>query len=62
MSSRNPKSQARIEAMVWYAALGLRRVTNAQVNEFFKWRDDPINNEAYEELEQEARFGPRTIH
>lgn len=62
MSGHDPKVQARAEAMVWFAALGLRRVTNDQVREFFKWRENPTNNEAYEELEREARYGPRTLH
>lgn len=62
MSSHGPTTKARMEAMVWFAALGLRSVTNDQVRDFFQWRKDPANNAAYEELEQEARYGPRTVH
>lgn len=62
VSGHDPKAQARIEAMVWFATLGLRSVTNDQVREFFRWRRDPANNAAYEELELEARYGPRTLH
>ena len=62
MSSHGPKTTVRKEAVVWFAALRLRGVTNDQRREFFWWRDDPSNNEAFEELEREARYGPRTVH
>ena len=62
MSSRDPKTQARVEAVVWFATLGLRRVTNEQVRKFSRWRENPTNDAVYRELEREARQGPRTLH
>ena len=62
MNSHNPRTQARIEAIVWFAALALRRVTTDQLRQYATWIEDPANRTAYAELVREARYGPRVIH
>lgn len=61
MSSRNPKAQAEIEAIFWFAAFAFRRFTPDQVRQYVTWSECPANRVAYAELVREAQCGPRVI-
>lgn len=43
--------RAREEAAAWYAKLSSGRVSNADLNEFFDWRSDTLNDAAYTRIE-----------
>lgn len=43
---------ADIEAAAWHARLGVRSVTTQTIEEFFAWRADQANAEAYRRVEQ----------
>lgn len=47
--SRATKADA--EAAAWHTRLGSRSVTTAAIEEFYDWRSDPVNAEAYRKVE-----------
>jgi len=51
MSDPQRTAKADAEAAAWHTHLGNRSVTSEAVHEFFDWRRDPVNAEAYGKVE-----------
>lgn len=53
MSNPNKRVEtAELEAARWHARLGESRVSADTVTDFFAWRKDPVNADAYQRIEQ----------
>ena len=51
MSDPQRAAKADAEAAAWHTHLGSRSVTSAAIHEFYDWRQDPVNAEAYRKVE-----------
>lgn len=52
MSEPQPRmTKADAEAAAWHTQLGNRSVTTTEIEEFYDWRRDPANTEAYRKVE-----------
>lgn len=54
MTMRREKARAAREAMDWWQRLSKTKITTAEVYAFRDWRDNPLNDAAYERLQRET--------
>ena len=52
MTIDKERDARRHEAATWFARLGQKRVSTADIHDFFEWRKDPANARAYERVEK----------
>ncbi|TPE59789.1 hypothetical protein FJQ54_12705 [Sandaracinobacter neustonicus] len=47
---------AALEAEAWRVRLSVTSITNETLMAFFRWRDEPVNGEAYDAAERAGRM------